>query len=139
MAVNGRINLDVLFHDTDGTTSLKVVGLEGATEYTTGKVAMLTGTAGTAAVSLGLVGTTPTTTYRDAAGQFVSFAVIRRVAFAWSGSSRRVLTDAEYDSFKVASSSAEVCITSFTPSDNINPTISSGTGTGTYTIVLYGT
>jgi hypothetical protein len=44
MAIDGRINVDVLFHDTDGTTSLKVVSLEDSTAYTTGKVAIVTGT-----------------------------------------------------------------------------------------------
>ena len=142
MPLEGRISVDVGFTDTDssgGAQSLKRIALVDASSYTTGKVAVLTGTAGTAAVSLGLVGTIPTTTYRDAAGQFVAFGSIIRVAFAWSGSSRRFLTDAEYDSFKVASSSSQACITSLTPVDNLNPTISSGTGTGTYTIVLFGT
>jgi hypothetical protein len=44
MAIDGRINVDVLFHDTDGTTSLKVVSLEDSTAYTTGQVAIVTGT-----------------------------------------------------------------------------------------------
>ena len=56
--------MDVLFHDTDGTTSLKVVSLEDSTAYITGKVAIVTGTCGTTNVT---VATSPST-FRDASG-----------------------------------------------------------------------
>lgn len=65
MAIDGRINVDVLFHDTDGTASLKVVSLEGSTSHTSGKVAIVTGTCGTSQQSIS------TASYRDAAGQEV--------------------------------------------------------------------
>jgi len=78
MAITGRINVDVLFHDTDGTTSLKVVSLDDSTEYTTGKVAIVTGTCGTTAVT---VATAPSV-YKDASGTAVSFSTIERVAFS---------------------------------------------------------
>jgi hypothetical protein len=71
MAIDGRINVDVLFHDTDGTTSLKVVSLEDSTAYTTGKVAIVTGTVGTTEVSVSI----SPGTYRDASGAIVNFFI----------------------------------------------------------------
>jgi hypothetical protein len=65
MSVEGRISVDVLFHDTDGTNAINVVSLRDSREYATGKVAVITGTAGTAAVNLNEYGITP---YRDASG-----------------------------------------------------------------------
>ena len=86
MAIDGRINVDVLFHDTDGTTSLKVVSLEDSTAYTTGKVAIVTGTCGTTNVT---VETSPST-FRDASGAIVDFdtddGIIQRFAFSATGS-----------------------------------------------------
>jgi hypothetical protein len=78
MAIDGRINVDVLFHDTDGTTSLKVVSLEDSTAYTTGKVAIVTGTVGTTEVSVSI----SPGTYRDASGAIVNFTSVSRFAFA---------------------------------------------------------
>jgi hypothetical protein len=78
MAIDGRINVDVLFHDTDGTTSLKVVSLEDSTAYTTGKVAIVTGTCGTTEVSVSI----SPGTYRDASGAIVNFTSVSRFAFA---------------------------------------------------------
>jgi hypothetical protein len=86
MAIDGRINVDVLFHDTDGTTSLKVVSLEDSTAYTTGKVAIVTGTCGTTNVT---IATSPSV-FRDASGAIVDFdtneGIIRRFAFSATGS-----------------------------------------------------
>ena len=83
MAIDGRINVDVLFHDTDGTTSLKEVSLEDSTAYTSGKVAVVTGTVGTTAifVQVGQV-------YKNAAGELVDFNTVERFAFKASRETR---------------------------------------------------
>ena len=52
MSLEGRINVDVLFHDKDGTASLKVTSLQDSRAYTTGKVAVITGTLGTASSTI---------------------------------------------------------------------------------------
>lgn len=135
MSINGSISVNVLFHDTDGTTSLKISSLRSNTDYGTGKVAVLTGTASTAAVSFSALGAT---TYRDASGSLVSFSAISRVAFAWSGSSERVLREQDDNQYLLRSANNHVAV-SDVPNSPSRPQISEGTGTGTYTIILYGT
>jgi hypothetical protein len=135
MAVNGRINVDVLFHDTEGTTSLKVVSLEGSTEYTTGKVAIVTGTVGTTQVS---VNTTPTT-YRDASGAFISFSNISRVAFSASGSQLVEVLSNDSGSSLAASMSSMVAVASCNVLGSLDIQFPTATaGTASFTLVMYG-
>jgi hypothetical protein len=135
--VSGTISVNVEFRDTttsSGVQSLKTVTLREATEYTSGKVAIITGTAGTSAVNLGTLGTT---TYRNASGSVVSFSAVTRLAFSWSGSSERVLSEQIDTYFVLRSTAGSVAVTDV-PTTNVTPELSNGLGTGTYTIVLYG-
>jgi len=135
--VSGTISVNVEFRDTttsSGVQSLKTVTLREATEYTSGKVAIITGTAGTSAVNLGTLGTT---TYRNASGSVVSFSAVTRLAFSWSGSSTRQLIENSDNHFLLRSKAGSVTITDV-DSLVVSPEISTGSGTGTYTIVLYG-
>ena len=84
--VKGTISVDVAFTDSttvSGANSLKTLTLRQAQEYTatSDKVVILSGTAGTAQLSLGLLGTTP---YRNAAGNVVTLNAINRIVFSWS-------------------------------------------------------
>jgi hypothetical protein len=131
MAIDGRINVDALFHDSDGTASLKVVSLASSVGYTTGKVVHVTGTAGTSGVTINFG------TYRNAAGSLVTLATPLRLAFAWSGSERRTLNDGGDDAWKLISSNGEVTVTQMADSEPI-PMLAQGSGTGTYTVVMWG-
>jgi hypothetical protein len=134
MAINGRINVDVLFHDTDGTTSLKVVSLEGATEYTSGKVAIVSGTCGTAALNISI----PPTGYKDAAGNASTLSLPSRVAFSATGSNRVQLTDA--DALSLFSKGGSVSVSDKAASDdNLSVQVTGTAGTASFTLVLYGT
>lgn len=136
MSIEGRINVDALFHDKDGTTSLKVVSLRSSDEYTIGKVAIVTATAGTSSVTI----SPSSPPYRDASGNLVPFnhTGVSRIAFAWSGSSPRYLSDGE-QKLILRSVNGQVALTSVSWGGENDLEIASGTGTGTYTIVLYGT
>lgn len=79
MAISGTISVSALFHDTDGTTAINVVSLRSSDEYTTGKVAIVTGTVGTTAVSLWGPGGIGFGGYRDAAGDLVSIVQVTRI------------------------------------------------------------
>ena len=140
MSIEGRIAIDIGFTDTytaGSVQSVQRISLTSTDAYATGKVAVLSGTATTASLQIASYSVTPT--YRDASGNVVTFNVVRRVMFSWSGTNRRTLTDSEYNNFKLASAAGAVSLTEFSPSDTVAPLISSGTETGTYTIVLYGT
>ena len=131
MAIDGRINIDVLFHDTDGTTSLKVVSLEDSTAYTTGKVAIVTGTVGTAAVEIAL---NPLfSSYRDSSGADVEFASLQRLVFSASPAAQLSSTEGNVVVTTSASGRASVLC----PYSNLQMATTSGTAT--YTLVLYGT
>jgi hypothetical protein len=132
MGLDGRINVDVLFHDTDGTASLKVVSLEGSTSHTTGKVAIVAGTCGTTAVT---IATSPSV-YRNASGSLVSFSTIERVAFAATPSATVDVQQrgAGGDNY-ITSRSGQVAVVD-TPAVTFVYTTA---GTASYTLVIYGT
>jgi len=81
--VSGTISVNVEFRDTttsSGVQSLKTITLREATEYTTGKVAIVTGTVGTASATISF----NSTAYKNAAGSAVSFSQVQRLAFSAS-------------------------------------------------------
>jgi hypothetical protein len=132
MSIEGRINIDCLFHDKDGTASLKVVSLQDSKEYTTGKVAIVTATVGTSQTGFN----TYATSYRDSSGSLVTFSTLSRVVFSYSGSTAKKLNDIE-GNFLLSSRNSEPAASSI--SGNVDAVIEPGSGTGTYTIILYGT
>jgi hypothetical protein len=132
MSVQGRISVDVVFHDTDGTNAINVVSLQDSQEYTTGKVAIISGTAGTAAVSIQVA----PTSYRNASGELVSFSEIETYVVQ-SGQNNLVMTNPTLT--LNANSVAVIPQTTgdFDDSGQL-PTVSTVSGTSTYTIILYG-
>jgi hypothetical protein len=137
MALDGRITVDVLFQDTDGTTSLKVVSLEDTTQYGAGKVAFVTGTAGTAAVTVANSFSLP---YRNAAGDLVTFSTVKRVAFAWQGTQGilRGLDETGDSAFSIASTAGEIAVTGV-ELPGVVLQLPQSQESGTYAIVIYGT
>jgi hypothetical protein len=134
MSLEGRINVDVLFHDKDGTASLKVVSLQSTTEYPAGAVAIVTGTAGTAQKTIEI-----DNVYVDASGQPVQFATPQRIAFSWSGINARSLQsvdDSNVVDMLLRSRAGQAAVSN--PTNAYNLSLRSGSGTGTYTIVVYG-
>ncbi len=133
MSIDGRINIDALFHDKAGTTSIKVLSLESSQAYTSGKVAMITGTAGTAQTSINIQDV-----YRDASGEFVNVAP-QRLVFAWDGFSSRLLEvrdDSNVVNLLIRARRGEPAVASHGGSTTF-VLRSSGGNTGTYTILLY--
>ena len=138
--VRGRISVDVQFADSttsSGVQSLKTIAVQDATEYTTGKVAIVTGTVGTAAVVLwNPEGSALANQYRTSAGQLVGAILPTRIALR--GSSGGVLvaeTDVINTDVLFSSGGVSVCDVD----DGETGSIRSLSGTATYTVVLYGT
>lgn len=137
MSIDGRITVDCLFHDKAGTAALKVVSLESSTAYTTGKVAVITGTCGTALVQ---INTNPCDTYRGADGEVVSFGIgVQKVAFSATNFSH--LRNTEVEGFVLLSNGGSVAVTDFgTDANNLFVNAVPGmAATASYTILLYGT
>ena len=134
MTIEGRIAVDVSFADSatsSGVQSLKRISIADATSYATGKVAIVTGTCGTAQVSINVA---PTTTYRDAAGSVVSFTGVQRFSFSATGSPARL----QQDYIVVESSAGQVCVSNANGFDD-SFVVKTTAGTASYTLVLYGT
>jgi hypothetical protein len=129
MSIDGRINVDVLFHDKDGTASLKVVSLQDSEAYTTGEVAVMSGTCSTTGVTLSF----GPTTYRDASGQLVSVQPsIGRVAFLATGNGG-VLTQANGSLY--LSSANDACVSNIDEQESV--AVFAVNGTTRYTVVVW--
>jgi len=94
--------------------------------YTSGKVAVVSGTLGTAAVTIAL----QPTTFRDASGSLVSFAAVERVI----GQTSRACNFDDTGSSVVGQT-----LVLFGGGSDLTITPSYTSGTATYTVVLYGT
>jgi hypothetical protein len=133
MSIEGRIAIDVNFADSSdatGVQSLKKITLVDTDSYTTGKVALFTGTCGIDTVTLVNEGVT---TYKDAAGSAVTFTAVRRCAAQVVGTNA-VMYDGLFNTLVCTPN--DVCV--FVPATK-NLTINTLTGTASYTVVVYGT
>jgi len=136
MSVSGRIAIDVEFIDRTTTaagSSVNTITLRDATEYTSGKVAIVTGTVGTSAVTIN----GNSLSYRNAAGQLVAFNEYSRVAFQCSRDC--TATDADSNENRCRSS-GNVSLCDWQPvggSIDLQPFFTAGTAS--YTLVLYAT
>jgi hypothetical protein len=130
MSIEGRIAIDVGFTDTytaSSMTSVQRITFTNTDTYASGKVAVITGTCGTSAVSISIA----PTSYRDAGGSLVSFADVARVAFQ---ASRECTYE---DGFNTLRSQVAAV---FSPVDepSISISVTGSAGTASYTLVLYG-
>ncbi len=142
MSIEGRIAVDVNFADSaagGGSQSLKKIALTDTTPYTSGRVAVVTGTVGSASVS---VQTSPST-YLDASGAAVDFdtdeGFIRRIAFQAVGTRCKL----DYQGGDLAYSSGAVSVIDtlgvVTGGDVLTIARDTTAGTASYTLVIYGT
>lgn len=137
MSVSGRIAIDVEFIDRTSTaagSSLNTIALRDATEYASGKVAIVTGTMGVGGASINWASGL---TYRDAAGQAVQFSNVSRLAFQCS---RDCAASDEDNSYNRARSNGNAAVCDWRPEGaviSLEPVFTSGTAS--YTLVLYGT
>ena len=134
MTIEGRIAVDVGFSDSTSASSvqsLKRIALTSTDSYTSGKVAVISGTAGTAAVSVAVA----PTTYRDSADSLVSFSSITRVVFK-STSAASLIDNATGNTF--SSDGNSVAVSSLAGNQGDALQVQSGSGTVSYIVVLYG-
>jgi hypothetical protein len=124
----------VLFHDKDGTASLKVVSLQDSQAYTTGKVAVITGTLGTASTQISHLDV-----YRGADGEYVNLYSVNYAVFRFDGTGgsfkRLAIGNA------IIRSNDGIAGASCVGGDDSGQFVISGNqgSTGTYAVVLYGT
>ena len=135
MSIEGRIAVDVSFADlatSSGVQSLKRITLTSTDSYTTGKVALVSGTCGTAAVAVAVA----PSTYSDSSGSAVSFATVTRFAFAASAAA--VCSESAGAGVAISSGS-RVSVSDSRSGGTAGFNVSAYSGTASYTLVIYGT
>jgi hypothetical protein len=137
MSIEGRIAVDVSFADSatsSGVQSLKRITLTSTDSYAAGKVAILTGTCGTAQAQVDI----PLTAYKDAAGNASTLTLPTRIAFSATGNNLVQLQDANGLAMLSKGGSVSVCDI-YPADDSFQIRVVQVAGTASYTIVLYGT
>ena len=135
MSIEGRIAVDVSFADSatsSGVQSLKRITLTSTDSYTTGKVALVSGTCGTAAVAVAVA----PSTYSDSSGSAVSFSAVTRFAFA--ASSAAVCSESAGAGVAISSGS-RVSVSDSRSGGTAGFNVSAYSGTASYSLVIYGT
>jgi hypothetical protein len=129
MSIEGRINVDALFHDSDGTTSLKVLSIQDSDAYASGIVAYWSGTCGSTAVTLQFA----PTTYRNAAGNLVTVQPSDgHVVFHASGNGGRL---AQANGSVHLVSVGHVCTSNLDEQESIS--VAGLAGTTQYTVLVW--
>jgi hypothetical protein len=138
--VRGKFVIDVDFTDrttATGVQRMKLVSLASATEYPDGKVAMVSGTCGTAVV---VVPVSPAT-YRNAAGNVVSFANVSRVAFSATGAAM-VACDGSggcgENDWTIYSRAGQVAVSEAVETTSFSINVMGTAGTASFMLVMYG-
>lgn len=135
MATRGKLAVDIQFTDSTtsaiGVNSMKTLAMQQSSEYTTGKVAIVSGTVGTATVS---VSVTPTT-YKDSAGDAVSLSGVSWFAFRSSALAR--CDEVAGDGTCV--SDEDMVAISVATGGTAGFSIAADTGTASYTLAIFGT
>jgi hypothetical protein len=141
-SVRGTIAVDVALTDstsTSGGSSLNTLTLRNATEYTSGKVAIVSGTVGSGAVTI------PRTAvgYVNSLGQSVSFSTIERVAIRASNPLTLYYRTAFPAVAGPSASGDRVAVADVPPSQQSQASfgliLDSTSATASFTLVLYGT
>lgn len=136
----GKFAIDVQFTDSttvSGVKSLKAIALQHATEYDFGKVAVVSGTCGTATVSVPL----SPSSYRDSSGGLVSLASVSRVAFQASGAAM-VACDGSGgcgdNDWTIYSRASQIAVSEAVETSSFTVNVMGTAGTSAWTLVLYG-
>lgn len=142
MSLLGRFTIDVHFQEStasDVTKSMKTVALQHSTEYNFGKVAVVTGTVGTAVITVDC----NAPAYADSAGNSVTFANISRIAFAATGATNVRCASDQIDSVGYAvtlySRANQIAVSECIEDNEFEVGVVGTAGTASYTLVLYGT
>lgn len=135
MSINGKFAIDVHFIDktaSDGSSSTKTLFIQDVGDYSTGKVAIVSGTVGT---SVSTIAISPSS-YVDSSGSPVSFASVSRVAVI---STRAIVVKNDADMAVISDSTlASVSDAQGTTQPlGLHPAYTSGTAA--YTLLIYGT
>lgn len=135
MSISGKFSIDVHFIDKTadvGSSSTKTLFIQDVGDYSTGKVAIISGTVGTAVETISI----SPSPYIDSSGAAVSFGSVSRVAVI---ATRAIVVKNDADMAVISDSTlASVSDAQNTTAPlQLHPTYASGTAE--YTLLIYGT
>ena len=133
MAVSGTINVSMSFVDSttsSGVVSEKKAALSSADVYTSGKVAVVSGTVGTAVQNIDLT----SLNYRNAAGELVTISTVDRCGFVSGNEAFVQFVDID---IKLHSTNNHMAVTSVHNTDDTVHVYTTN-GTSSYTLLFYG-
>jgi hypothetical protein len=134
-SIDGSFGINVVFHDRAGSR-IKVVQLADHINYTTGKVAVVSGTVGTSRATLWSADSPVFFGgYKDSAGVNVAFDSINRIALSSSSSSGVTIDEPDGNSLKLVSRNNEVAVCS---GSGVGLEIYANSGTASFSVVLIG-
>jgi hypothetical protein len=134
MTVEGRITVDALFHDKDGTNAINVISLTKADGYSDGIVCVVSGTCNEDGLTF-----YPSSSgfpYRNAFGNLVVFNSVQRIALVGTDVIAQGVDEIEQISFSVYSN-GEIATTRNAYELN-SLTVRAANSTSTYTLIVYG-
>lgn len=133
VSINGRVNIDIVFHDQHtASSSIKVVEMESSEPHETGKVAIIKGVASTSHITIHH----NNTGYIDAFGQEVSFSNVTRMALQ---ASRQMSLEDNQANTVIFSCDNFIAYSQVDASNNVKLVPHYTSGTASYTVFLYGT
>jgi len=133
MAVSGTVNISASFIDSDETTGVeseKKVSLASANVHTGGKVALVSGTCGTAVVNVDLT----SLGYVNAAGETVSMSIVQRMAIKANPGAFAEFVDSGEKLKSLCDLVSISCVQNTDDTIHVYTTA----GSSTYTILFYG-
>lgn len=133
MPVSGTINVSMSFVDkatSSGVQSEKKASLSSAEVYTSGKVAVVTGTVGTAVHNIDLT----SLGYRDAAGNEVAISLVDQAGFVSENEAFLQFVDIDIKVHSTDNHMAVTCVHNTDETVNVYTT----SGTSSYTLLLFG-
>lgn len=140
MSLDGFVSSSAIFHDKDGTTTLKVVSLASADSYSSGQVAIASGTCGTSAATVDF------SQYKKPDGtdfEATDVTTVLRLAFT-SDNPAKMTTAGNIAAMTVGSSRNEVSIVTnpgfsgFVPAAPPVVQVAAVSGTANYSVILLG-
>ena len=131
MSVEGRISVDVVFHDRDGTNAVNVVTLAKSDGYSSGKVAIFEGVASTSATSI----FTAPSAYRGPNGEIVGIGQPQRIAFLASPAAVVEFGNGIGGDASLLCNDASPCLAN---TDGQSFWVYTTAGTSSYTLIVYG-
>lgn len=134
MSIEGRIAVDIGFTDAytaSGVQSVQRISLSGATTFSSGAIAVVSGTVGTSVTTLNPYATG----YKDASGSAVTVASVGRIAISGSDVEARAVDGA---AFPVVVYSDGPVATSQVPVSFTEIRLRAYNGTASYTLFLWG-